>query len=77
MSLNEYDHEDAFKSANMCAGRLTNMVEALKFCKDKDVARVLIGQMQETYQNLFTAFIEGVDYGRRNPRAEQKEDQKF
>ncbi len=66
--MNEYDHEDAFKSANRCAGRLTNLADALKMADTKDQARLIILDCQEKYQNLFTAFIEGVEYGRRNPK---------
>lgn len=65
--MNEYDHEDAFKNANLCAGRLTKLSEALKFIKDRDTACAIILDCQKKYNDLFTAFIEGVDYGRKNP----------
>lgn len=66
--LNEYDHEDAFKDANLCAGRKTNLSDALKFCRDKDTARQIIGDLQGKHQALFEAFIEGVEWGRRHPK---------
>lgn len=66
--MNDYDHEDAFKEANRCAGRLTNLAEALKTAESRDQASRIIKDAQEVYLNLFNAFIEGVDYGRRNPR---------
>lgn len=66
--MNPYDHEDAFKDANLCAGRKTKLSEALKMAPDKDVARLIIADSQDRYQSLFDAFIEGVAYGRENPK---------
>lgn len=65
--MNIYDHEDAFKDANLCAGRLTNLPEALKMATDKDQARIIIRDCQDMYVNLFHAFIEGVEWGRKHP----------
>ncbi len=67
MGINIYDHEDAFKVANLCAGRRIKLVDVLKLCKDKDTAQLIIKGMQDQYENLFEAFIEGVEYGRKNP----------
>lgn len=66
--MNEYDHEDAFKAANLCAGRLTKLSDALCVATDKYCAELIIADCQKKYADLFTAFIEGVDYGRRNPK---------
>jgi hypothetical protein len=71
--VNAYDHEDAFKEANLCAGNKIKLVDALKICKDKEVARVIISELRDQYQALFDAFIEGVDYGRRNPLPEDED----
>lgn len=65
--MNEYDHEDAFKYANLCAGRLTKLADALKSAQSKDQASLIIQDCQLKYQDLFTAFIEGVEFGRKNP----------
>lgn len=69
--MNIYDHEDAFRAANLCAGNLTQLANVLKVSTDKDHARLLIEECQKTYENLFQAFIEGVDYGRKNPLQEK------
>lgn len=66
--MNEYDHEDAFKDASRCAGRLTNLSEAIKWASSKELASAIIYDSQKKYENLFTAFIEGVEWGRNNPR---------
>lgn len=68
MTVNEYDHEDAFKAANRCAGRYVKLADAIKFAESKDQARLIILDCQERYQFLFDAFIEGVAWGRENPR---------
>ncbi len=65
--MNVYDHEDAFKDANLCAGSKVKLSEALKSCQNKDLASVIIHDTQQRYRDLFDAFIEGVEYGRRNP----------
>ncbi len=68
--MNAYDHEDAFKPANRCAGAKTKIGEALKMADTQDQARLILLDLQERYQALFDAFIEGVDWGRKNPKAE-------
>ncbi len=70
--MNPYDHEDAFKSANRCAGRLTKLADALKTAETDLQARMIISDCQEKYQAIFDAFIEGVEYGRRNPKRVDK-----
>lgn len=66
--MNPYDHEDAFKDANLCAGKYTRLADALKGCDNKDLARNIIEECKDNYERLFNAFIEGVEYGRRNPK---------
>lgn len=68
---NSYDHEDAFKAANLHAGRVIALPAGLKAARDMNHARVLIDSMQDDYQRLFDAFIEGVRYGRENPLERQ------
>lgn len=68
--MNPYDHEDAFKDANRCAGRTTQLAEALKQVETQTQARTIILDCQNQYEALFNAFIEGVEYGRKNPRSE-------
>lgn len=65
--MNHYDHEDAFKEANLCAGRAVNLPEAIKLSLNKDQARLMILQCQDQYLALFDAFIQGVAWGRNNP----------
>jgi hypothetical protein len=62
------DHEDAFKEANRCAGRKTKLSDVLKHAITKEQAQLVIFDSQEKYKDLFDAFIEGVDYGRKNPK---------
>lgn len=62
--MNPYDHEDAFKSANRCAGRLTNLSEALKVADNENQARLIIEDCQDKYRKIFDAFIEGVAWAR-------------
>lgn len=62
-----YDHEDAFKAANRCAGKRTKLADALKMADTADQGRLIILDCQEKYENLFEAFIEGVEYGRNTP----------
>lgn len=69
--MNEYDHGDAFKDANLHAGRVVSLPEVLKRVTSKEQARAAIGEALVTYENLFTAFIAGVDYGRKNPKGAQ------
>lgn len=66
--MNVYDHEDAFKSANRCAGRLTAMPDALKMADTQEQARLILLDLQDRYAKLFDAFIEGVEYGRSHPK---------
>lgn len=66
--MNTYDHEDAFKDANYCAAKYTNLGDAIKLCGNKEVAALIIKELQDRYLHLFDAFIEGVDYGRRHPK---------
>lgn len=65
--MNHYDHEDAFKEANRCAGRATNISKALQTVETESQARLLLEDLQKQYVALFGAFIEGVEYGRKNP----------
>ncbi len=65
--MNPYDHEDAFKAANLHAGAVVNLPEAVKWAKDHDLALCIINDARKTYSDLFDAFIAGVDYGRKNP----------
>lgn len=65
--MNEYDHEDAFKYANRCAGRLTALADALKLSESKEQGQRIISVCMDNYEKLFTAFLEGVDFGRRHP----------
>lgn len=74
--MNPYDHEDAFKAANLHAGNVVNLSDALQFNTDKDMARALIFEAQKQYEELFNAFIAGVDYGRKNPRDKSAEETK-
>ena len=69
--MNNYDHEDAFNSANIFAGGRTKLAEALKLATDKCQASKIIEDAQRQYENLFDAFIEGVDYGRKHPKPKQ------
>lgn len=64
--MNPYDHEDAFKAANLYAGRVIDLPAGLKACSDMDQAKIMIASMQGDYQQIFAAFIEGVAYGRAN-----------
>lgn len=73
--MNVYDHEDAFADANRCAGRRTKLADALKSCTSKDMAVKMINDLQVIYLDLFEAFIEGVEYGRRNPKEVGKPDE--
>lgn len=66
--MNQYDHEDAFKDANLFAGSKTALADALKWCSDKDTARKIIEDAQRQHLNLFEAYIAGVEYGRLNPK---------
>jgi hypothetical protein len=66
--MNPYDHEDAFVAANRCAGRYTNLSAALRHADNQDMARIIIEDCKEKYQNYFDAFLEGVEYGRANPK---------
>lgn len=74
--MNHYDHEDAFKDANRCAGRRTKLSDALKVAANVDSARVIIEDCQEKYLTIFEAFLEGVEYGRRNPKMPMVEERK-
>ena len=65
--MNVYDHEDAFKDANLCAANKVKIAEALRGCTDRHLAISIIGDAQTQYQKLFDAFIEGVAYGREHP----------
>lgn len=65
--MNIYDHEDAFKEANLCAGQRTALADVLKAGLKKEHALAVIQGLQDTYLQLFEAFIEGVDYGRKHP----------
>ncbi len=70
--MNIYDHEDAFKAANRCAGRLTSLADALKSAETNTQARLIIQDAQEKYEKLFNAFIEGVEFGRQNPKNKEQ-----
>lgn len=70
--INQEDHEDAFKSANQCAGRLTDMVTELQACDSKERFAIIVLDLQKWYGKLFDAFIEGVAYGRDNPLCDPK-----
>jgi len=67
-----YEHEDAFKEANRCAGRRTDLARALKNCTGKDTAKLIIEDCKNKYENLFEAFIEGVEFGRTWPKEKTK-----
>lgn len=69
--MNEYDHEDAFKDANLCAGRRTKLADALRRTHDKHLAHLIIADCQEKYLQIFEAFIEGVEWGRNNPKEKE------
>ena len=62
--MNIYDHEYAFKEANLCAGRRTKLADALGTAMDQHTARLIIQDCQDKYTNVFEAFIEGVAYAR-------------
>lgn len=64
MSINTYDHEDAFQSANRCAGRRTQIADALKLANNQDQARAIILDAQKKYEDIFESFIEGVAWAR-------------
>lgn len=66
--MNHYDHEDAFKEANLCAGRFTNLAEELKDIKNPRVFELVIEDLKKKYEIIFSAFIEGVEWGRKNPK---------
>ena len=62
--MNIYDHEDAFKAANLHVGKVIDLLAGLKCAKDLDQARVIIGTMQGEYEKLFDTFIAGVAWAR-------------
>lgn len=59
-------HEDAFKAANLHAGKVVNLVDILQSSTPL-TAPFLIESAQNAYEFVFAAFIAGVDYGRTNP----------
>lgn len=65
--LDIFDHEDAFSSANRHAQEVVGIAEKLKNAANEDEAKAAIAVGQVKHQELFTAFIAGVDYGRKNP----------
>jgi len=64
VSIPDDEHEDAFKSANLHAGKTVNMPDALKSCRDKDTAIRIIAELQTRYEECFDAFIAGVRWAR-------------
>lgn len=66
--MNITDHEDAFSAANRCAADKIDLVNVLKRLKTREEAVTTIEEACQTYSNLFDAFIEGVEHGRRNPK---------
>ncbi len=66
--MNDYDHEDAFKDANRCAGRRTKLADALKLATTKQMGAQIIEDCQNKYLDFFEVFIEGVEWGRNNPK---------
>lgn len=66
--MNEYDHDDAFREANLCAGKLTDIGNAIKSAESKLQAQIILEELKKQYEKYFTAFIEGVDYGRKHPK---------
>lgn len=67
-AADEYEHEDAFKEANRCAGRLTRLAARLSNAVTDLEKRRVLEECRVEYQNLFSAFIAGVDFGRKNPK---------
>lgn len=67
-AADEYEHEDAFQEANKCAERLTSLSTALAYAKTEDEKAAAVYACRAAYQKFFSAFIAGVDYGRRNPK---------
>lgn len=62
--MNEYEHEDAIRDANLCAGRRTKLADALKSVTDKQQGLRIISEAQDRYLDIFEAFIEGVAWAR-------------
>lgn len=69
--MNIFDHEDAFADANRCAGRRTNLSEVLRSIESTDQAVRIIEEAKKTHSNLFESFIEGVEWGRANPKEKE------
>lgn len=67
-----YDHEDAFKAANLHAGRVIDLLVGLKCAEDMDQARAMISSMQGEYEKLFEAFIAGVSWARDTLEGQKK-----
>lgn len=67
-AADEYEHEDVFKEANECAARLTSLASRLSGCKTNVEKQRVIEECRDAYQKFFSAFIAGVDFGRRNPK---------
>lgn len=69
MSREEQEvHEDAFKAANLCAGRMTDLARSLALTSSPDEIGVVLDNTRDLYMSVFNAYIEGVAYGRANPR---------
>lgn len=70
--MNTYDHEDAFRDANLHAGRVIDLPAGLKTARSMDQARAMIGTMQDQYEKLFEAFIAGVAWAREEAKQRTK-----
>ena len=70
--MNSYDHEDAFRDANLHAGKVTDMPTALHSVQNLDHARVIIADLQFQYDRVFEAFIAGVAWAREDMKKVEK-----
>ncbi len=57
-------HEDAYKDANLYAGKVVNMAE-------RPMNEISLKRMQKEYTTIFEAFIAGVDWARNQEKEKQ------
>ena len=75
MNIEDSEHDDCFKHANIYAADKVDLISEIKKCTTREQVKWRIKNVQDKYLDLFEAFIAGVDHGRKNARVKNTDDE--